>query len=161
MLKYTGYYITFQEVPNETALVFTISGCTRHCDGCHSPWLQKDIGDDLAEDFMKIVGEYRDDVTCVCFMGGDDVDPEMLACLIRIARLCGLKTCLYSGAKHDPFAPVFRYLNAGDLTYWKTGQYRKDLGGLASPSTNQRMYRWNPDRTYYDDITPWFWRKRV
>ena len=162
MLKHTGYSITFQEVPNEIALVFPISGCTRHCDGCHSPWLQTDIGDNLEDDFHYIVGKYIGEITCVCFMGGDDVDPETLARLIKAALLYGLKTCVYSGAPYETACTeVFRHLERGDLTYLKTGPYIRELGGLASSTTNQHMYRWNPKRNYYEDITSWFWRKRV
>ena len=44
MLKYTNTEIVFQEFPDETTLVFNISGCPVHCKGCHSKWLWEDTG---------------------------------------------------------------------------------------------------------------------
>ena len=70
MVKYCGYYITFQEVPNEVSLTFTISNCPYRCEDCHSPWLQKNIGDELTtETIMLLLDKYQGAVTCVCFMG--------------------------------------------------------------------------------------------
>ena len=94
MLKYTGYTIAFQEVPNEISLVFNISGCTHHCKGCHSQYLWEDVGRDLSADIADAIRQYADVITCVCFMGGDQDQKE----LVRLANMCGgYKTCLYSG----------------------------------------------------------------
>ena len=40
MLKYAGYDIVFQEIPDEVTLALNLSGCPNGCPGCHSPHLQ-------------------------------------------------------------------------------------------------------------------------
>ena len=158
MLKFTDYYITFQEVPNEVALVFTISNCPFACEGCHSPWLQKDEGENISEHFTDIVQRYQDEVTCVCLMGEGcgESDRFQVMELFRLARAAGLKTCLYTGAEIGPCQK-----GEEPIDYLKLGPYVQSRGGLDSRSTNQRMYKWNRDSEQYEDITSWFWRKKV
>ena len=153
MVKYCGYYITFQEVPNEVALTFTVTNCPYHCEGCHSPWLQTDIGDELTESVIRsLLDKYQGAVTCVCFMG-DGNDPIAINRLVKYAHSCGLKTCVYTGSHRNDVEDM------GFPTYFKEGKYVRDLGGLSSPSTNQRMWRMEEDGKYHD-ITSWFWRKK-
>lgn len=70
-LKYKGYAIVFQEVPNEITLAINICGCPHKCKGCHSQYLWLDDGDILEKDLNDIIDKYKDYITCVCFMGGD------------------------------------------------------------------------------------------
>ena len=77
-LKYTHYNIAFQEVPNETSLIFNISGCPYQCEGCHSVYLWQWKGKVLYKDIRKIIEEYKSFITCVCFMGGDQNIEELL-----------------------------------------------------------------------------------
>ena len=153
MVKYCGYYITFQEVPNEVALVLGITNCPYRCKGCHSPWLQKDFGDELTKEVMlSLLDKYQGAITCVCFMG-DGNDHVSIKQLIEFVRSIGIKTCLYTGnCRND----IDLY---GFPDYFKEGQYIKALGGLDSPSTNQRMWKMEEDGKYHD-ITSWFWRKK-
>jgi anaerobic ribonucleoside-triphosphate reductase activating protein len=44
-----------------------------------------------------------------------------------------------------------------DFDYLKIGPYIKHLGPLKSPTTNQRLYRLLPDKSF-EDITFRFWR---
>ena len=75
MVKYDGYDITFQEVPNEVSLVFNITNCQGTCEGCHSPWLRGDYGRPLHGDLESLIQKYKGLITCVCFMGeGNDVE---------------------------------------------------------------------------------------
>lgn len=157
MVKYCGHYITFQEVPDEVALTFTITNCPNRCEGCHSPWLQEDIGDELTErDIAYFLKQYSGAVTCVCFMG-DGNDPAGLNDLILFAKECGLKTCLYSGQEIGMKTYPL-------LDYIKTGSYKKELGGLDHPATNQRMWKLSgfdeDGQAVYEDITSWFWKKK-
>ena len=153
MVKYCGYYITFQEVPNEVSLTFTISNCPYRCEDCHSPWLQKNIGDELTtETIMLLLDKYQGAVTCVCFMG-DGHDYGSLRKLVEYVRSIGIKTCVYSGG-HRNDAELY-----GFPDYFKEGSYIKRLGGLDSPSTNQHMWKMCEDGKYHD-ITSWFWRKK-
>lgn len=151
MLKYTGYTITFQEVPNEISIVFNISGCIHHCAGCHSKFLWEDVGRDLSADIYEAIRQYAGIITCVCFMGGDHDQEE----LVRLVKMCGeYKTCLYSG-----------FDNLDDLSackdvfdYIKIGHYDERFGGLDKPTTNQRMYVME-NGSVKEDITSKFIRK--
>lgn len=153
-LKYLGYAVVFREVPNEVSLAFSISGCRRHCEGCHSPYLWEDKGAPLLPDLENVIGLYGGLITCVCFMGGDQNAQELNAA-IEIAKHHHLKTCLYTGldSLHD-------LLSAGvlleNLDYVKVGHYDQNLGGLDSPNTNQRFYLLQNKTPV--DITWMFWK---
>lgn len=153
MLKYDGYQIVFQEVPDEISLAFNITGCPHCCDGCHSPHLQEDGGRPLMDDLLKIVAEHYDEISCVCFMGGD-ADPRGLAeAIIEVKMLYpNLKIAVYSG-DDDPNEIIWRLSD-----YVKTGSYDKKRGGLKERTTNQHMYE-----IYFDgdDITKKFWPKEI
>ena len=157
MIKYTGSYVTFQEVPDEVSLVLTISNCPYRCKGCHSPWLQTDTGSFLTTDVLfQMMAQYRDGITCVCFMG-DGGDAPLVGELIQFVHMCGFKAALYTGSEDmellDWSSPL--------PDYYKVGPYIEALGGLDHPTTNQRMYRMNNETHEYEDITPVFWKEKV
>lgn len=161
MVKYCGHYITFQEVPNEVALVLGITNCPYRCKGCHSPWLQKDFGDELTKEVMlSLLDKYQGAITCVCFMGVGS-EPTALDQYISLVHQFGLKVCIYDGDDHGEFLTY--ELEAGDPDfypdYYKEGSYKEEFGGLDSVSTNQRMWKMEEDGKYHD-ITSWFWRKK-
>ena len=134
-LKFTHYDIVFQEVPNETTLVFNISNCPHHCKGCHSTYLSKDIGELLLPNINQVIEKYKNQITCVCFMGGDQNMEELEGCL-KIVKGYNLKTCVYSGLDDvNEFKHVFSYLN-----FVKIGSYNQLLGGLSNITTNQIFY---------------------
>lgn len=149
-LKYIGYSIVFQEVPNEVTLAFNISGCTHHCEGCHSEYLWKYDGNYLTDDLKHVVDEYRDYITCVCFMGGDQNQLELYELICYVGSL-NLKTALYTGCDDmcDISDDILRHLD-----YIKLGHYDAKLGPLNSSTTNQRMYALNDDSI--DNITSVF-----
>lgn len=159
MVKYCGHYITCQEVPDEIALTLTITRCPHRCYGCHSPWLQEDIGDELTVEILnRLIQQYRNGITCVCFMGLGD-DPVALDPLIHFVHEQGLKVCVYDGDDYGEYFQYFRMSN--DLSYWpdyyKFGAYHEEDGGLASPTTKQIMLK--RKLVNYENITDWFWRK--
>ena len=43
-LKYVEYAVTMEGVPTEISLTIAISDCRFRCHGCHSVYLQQDIG---------------------------------------------------------------------------------------------------------------------
>ena len=158
MVKYCGYYVTFQEVPNEIALVFTISNCPYKCPGCHSPWLQTNIGHELTMAVIsKLLDIYRGAVTCICFMGAGK-DPSVIQQFVGNLHALGYKTCVYTGGLQ------YRAEDFGFPDYFKEGSYVKELGGLNSPDTNQRMWKLagfdDQGNALYNDITYWFWRRK-
>lgn len=137
MLLLASYDVVFQEIPGEVTLALNISGCPNRCQGCHSPQLRENIGEPLDDAlFCGLVGRYADAVSCVCFMGGDG-DPrevERLCALVRERH--GLKTGWYSGRPKLPLE-----IALSNFDYIKLGPYVESLGGLDSPTTNQRFYR--------------------
>ncbi|MGC9151515.1 MAG: anaerobic ribonucleoside-triphosphate reductase activating protein [Microbacter sp.] len=139
MLKFHSYNIVFQEVPGEVTLAFNLTNCPNGCKGCHSPYLQEDIGETLDKSVIAdLLAKYGNAVTCVGFMGGD-ADPltvEKLSCYIRELTHSQIKTAWYSGRQNLP-----KHLSIENFNYIKLGPYIESLGGLDSPATNQRFYR--------------------
>ena len=152
-MKYTEELITLQEVPGEVSLTLSISGCRLRCVSCHSPHLREDIGKVLDENELirllethisKHTGLFN--VTCVCFLGGDQFVSDIIP-LLKICKNLNLKTCIYTGnTSIDPL--ILPY-----LTYLKTGPYVEKFGPLTSKTTNQKFIRVS-DNT---DLTYQFW----
>ncbi len=138
MLKYHSYNIVFQEVPNEVTLAINITNCPNRCKGCHSAFLQKDIGGELNEDTMDVLlKKYAKAITCVCFMGGD-ADPdevERLSLYVKKVSRNSYKTAWYSGKSKFPLS-----CSVKSFDFLKLGPYMEQYGGLDSPNTNQRFY---------------------
>ena len=154
MLKYVNTGIVFQEIPDEVTLAINISNCPCHCPGCHSHYLWDDIGLPLdanaIDDFIDLYGT---DITCLSFMGGD-ADPAAVNQLAQYIHEIypQFKVAWYSGR-----TVLSAQVNKTDFDYIKIGPYIKHLGGLKSPTTNQRLYRLREDLTF-EDITYRFWR---
>ena len=135
MLRYASYDIVFQEIPDEVTLAINISNCPNRCEDCHSPHLQEDSGEELTESVLfALLEKYGNAVTCVCFMGGDN-SPESVFHWAKFVRQFRKKTAWYSGNDnlHENAPRYFDYI--------KWGKYIKKLGGLNTPTTNQRFYR--------------------
>ena len=155
MLKYVGTDIVFQEFPDEVTLAINLSLCPNFCPGCHSPQLSGDIGEVLTEErLLSLLDEYRDEITCVGFMGGDNdtLEVERLCKMVKTHYDGAIKTGWYSGRET---LPEGIHLDAFD--YVKTGGYREECGPMKSPATNQRLYRVRGHSL--EDITSRFWRK--
>ena len=152
MLKYYNYDIVFQEIPNEVTLAINITNCPNCCKGCHSPHLQKDIGEELDEQLIiSLVEKYASAITCFCFMGGD-TEPQRVAELANVVRLHSpeIKVAWYSGCTELPEGfdnRAFRYI--------KLGGYVEELGNLKSETTNQHLFQIQQDG-YMKDISYMF-----
>ena len=169
MLKVASFDIVFQEIPGEVTLALNLSNCPCHCPGCHSPHLAEDIGEELNEELMDgLIARYGAMITCVAFMGGDAAPDEVLrwAEYVKSQQLTArsdlqqLKTAWYSGRQQAPF-PLGEGRGDASLPfdYVKLGPYIEFLGGLKSPTTNQRLYKRVGDQ--WQDITSVFWKKSV
>jgi len=156
MIKYYNTDIVFQEFPDEVTLAINLTLCPNGCPGCHSAFLQQDMGDELTDiRLLTLLDDYREEITCVGLMGGDN-DPESVMRLFEIVRLNygeKLRTGWYSGRQELPdcFRPEF-------LNYVKLGPYVEALGPLNAGTTNQRLYRIEESREM-TDITSRFWKK--
>ena len=138
MLKYYNYDIVFQEIPDEVTLAVNITNCPNRCEGCHSPHLQEDIGEELSEaQIISLMDKYSSAITCFCFMGGD-ADPlevNRLARFIRV-RYPELKTAWYSGCVKLP-----KGIDTRSFQFIKLGGYDEELGTLKSETTNQHLFQ--------------------
>lgn len=149
-MKLYNYDIVFQEVPDEVSLAINITNCPNHCEGCHSPHLWDDIGEELTPALLdSLVAQYKNLITCVLLMGGDRDWTSIKSLMQHIRQHTRLHTAWYSGRETFPEAQSPELLALFD--YVKFGPYRPDRGGLKSPTTNQRMYR--VDKGKMVDIT--------
>ena len=163
-MKVASFDIVFQEIPGEVTLALNLSNCPCHCPGCHSPHLAEDIGEPLNEELLDgLIARYGAMITCVAFMGGD-ADPAEVAKWAEYIKALPtpLKTAWYSGRMNFPVTPLSAAnSDAADseepFDFVKLGPYVEALGGLKSPTTNQRLYKRVGNR--WEDITDAFWRK--
>lgn len=161
MIKFLGYQSDcFSEVPGEISLCINITNCPHRCDGCHSPELQEDIGEELTTEKLDEIIKKSDGITCVCFMGGDG-DKETISNLAKhVKDNYDLNTAWYSGEKY-----LNRTINIANFDYIKIGSYKPDRGPLTSKTTNQIMFakgylikKPNADPRCLYDITDRFWK---
>jgi len=138
-LLYAGAAVVFQEVPDEIALAISISGCTRNCEGCHSAHLREYKGRDMLYDLEYLIDTHPG-ITCVCFMGGDQNIRELKKAinLIRL-KYPKLLVCIYTG--EDDLQKVAKLISELSPDYLKWGSYKKELGALDSPKTNQAFIK--------------------
>ena len=151
MLKYLYTDVVCAEIPDELSLALAISGCEIHCKGCHSRELWEDKGTPLTIETIDELLELERGVSCLLLMGGErDIDTLTEIFMhfhkkIKTAWYCGLD--MVPKEKHG----IVEYLD-----YLKTGHYDQELGGLDSPTTNQRLYKLEHqgNGSYYEtDIT--------
>lgn len=145
MLKYLFKDIVFQEVPGEVSLAIAISGCRIRCTGCHSRELWEDKGETLDVETLCGLLNQNTGITCLLLMGGEHEIDTLTELFMYAHRR--IKTAWYCGLDMIPKdkTGILDYL---DLC--KLGHYDMDLGGLDSPTTNQRLYEFSP---YYSDCT--------
>lgn len=100
-------------------------------------------------------------ITCVAFMGGDS-DPQSINTLASIIKTKGLLTAWYSGRQE-----LTKGIELKNFNFIKLGPYIEELGGLKSPTTNQRLYEVKMSREVdkegnpiygLEDITNIFWK---
>ena len=162
MIKYLDTAVVFNEVPDEVTLAIEITNCPGHCEGCHSPWLREDIGEELTPEVLNTLIDKNRGIACVCFMG-EGKDPEALKKLaysIKLRNDYPYKTALYSG-RCELDKDYDRYFD-----YLKIGPYIEKYGPLNKETTNQRLYEIErkfgtdfAEETIRHDITYKFWRK--
>lgn len=159
MLKYLYKQEVFREVPGEITLGISISGCRIHCKGCHSRELWEDKGTPLTiEELDELMKEHRG-LTCLLLLGGEH-DIDALTELFMWAHK-RVKTAWYCGLDMIPKDKlgILQYLD-----FYKTGHYDMDLGGLDSPTTNQKLYKieHQGDDNYWEtDITHLLQKKKL
>ena len=150
-MNYAYMEVACMEVPSEIALCIGITGCTVHCPGCHSKELwDENYGYPLTEEvYRDVLKRYKHKCSCICFMGGEWYQKELIKYL-QIARDEGFLTALYTGQNWVEY-DIMEWLD-----FLKIGPYIESLGGLAERTTNQRMYK--IEQGAMMDITKEFFR---
>lgn len=168
--------VSFNEIPDKTAVYFELGDCNAHCKGCHSPELQEPfrLHDDRyvsINDCMKYADEQLDKgANAIVVLGGTKTytDFPLIPLLKALGTLAPV--CLYSGSDSVQTERM-RAVEAG-CQWLKVGSYQADKGGLMSKKTNQRFYEIFPcyrkdaydliiDKEYdFIDNTYMFWEKR-
>ncbi len=150
MIKYIPELtdIVLEEIPDRVSLAVEITNCQGNCPGCHSPFLKRDMGEELTPEAIDEMISSNFGVDCFLFLG-EGADPDALreAALHVKTSHPGIELALYSGRENveDWISGLFDYV--------KVGPYRAECGPLNERSTNQRLYH------HGEDITSRFWRK--
>jgi anaerobic ribonucleoside-triphosphate reductase activating protein len=135
MIKYCNSSIVFGEIPDEISLCLFISNCQNNCQGCHSSFLQKDIGDILDNNVLDELIKKNKGISCVLFMGEGNNVNNLIGLAKYVKERYLLKVALYSG--RDTVEEYFYSF----WDYLKIGHYDKSFGPLNCSSTNQKMFQ--------------------
>ena len=161
MIKYVPEMtnVVLEEIPDRLTLAIDISNCTGLCEGCHSPFLRRDVGVELTPEAIDslIAGNFG--INCFLFLGEGNDHAALMSAANYVRRAYpSLALGLYSGREsvEEDVWELFDYV--------KIGPFRHSCGPLNKTTTNQRLYRilHNADGTRtVDDITARFWRKGI
>lgn len=139
--------VTLTEIPNRIAVFFEIGNCTCKCEGCHSPelWSVNQTKNNMtAEEIIKYTHkQYKRGANAVLFMGGlnnEGVNHGEFYHLLEKLNKENIQIGLYSGDTFESFDEPSKRMIKNLLTWLKVGSYVKELGGLNSPTTNQKFY---------------------
>ena len=158
MIKYLETLITFAEIPDEITLCINITNCPCNCNGCHSSYLSKDIGEELNNDVLDKLISDNSGISCIAFMGGDSSPKEINDLAKYVKDKYPISVAWYSGRQE-----LSKDINLDNFDYIKLGPYIKELGPLTSKTTNQRLYQYGKFFSDYtidkcwSDITYKFW----
>jgi anaerobic ribonucleoside-triphosphate reductase activating protein len=141
--------ITLNEVPDKIAYFIELGSCTQRCKGCHSEELWEEVESPTSlEDVLRgAENAIESGANAIVLMGGTCnkmSTPDLLKLLDDLSEIA--PTCLYSGLD-DEETNTYIAEHSG-ITWLKTGSYKAELGGLSSPTTNQRFYRKETDVIY-------------
>ena len=161
MLRYLYSQVYTAEVPRELSLGIAVLGCNVHCPDCHSQHTwdinSQGQGIDLTTDELDKLIASQPWVSCILFYGGEWDTPFLESLMKYIRKNYEYRLALYSGRNLDFF---YQTSIPSLIDFLKIGPYRKDLGGLIYPSTNQRLYRLENGKVV-EDMTPLFWRTNI
>lgn len=134
--------ITLNEVPDKVAFFIELGSCTQRCKGCHSKELWEEVKEPTSLDILLKEVEKAIDkgANAIVLMGGtcNGLNIKELSTILQALSDIA-PTCLYSGSDDQKLNCFL--VETTDITWIKTGSYKEELGGLSSPTTNQRFYR--------------------
>lgn len=147
-MQYYNFDVTLTDVPSEISLAFSMAGCSLGCNGCFwKPLKNAETFELTNESYIAKLNRYENLISCILFYGGEWHEKELISKL-KIAKLHGLKTCLYTG-RQTVSASIISHLD-----FLKTGRYREQFGGLANPNTNQKFI----NVITGENLTSLFWK---
>lgn len=158
MIKYLETLVAFAEIPDEITLCINITNCPCNCNGCHSSYLSKDVGEELNNDVLDKLISDNSGISCIAFMGGDSSPKEINDLAKYVKDKYHISVAWYSGRQE-----LSKDINLDNFDYIKLGPYIKELGPLTSKTTNQRLYQYGKFFSDYTidkcwrDITYKFW----
>lgn len=130
-MRILNYFTSFQEVPDNLSLCFSVFGCPHSCRNCS--WRnEKNFLKLTPQDILEIVNKNKEFIDCVCFLGGE-WEPEFKE-VLSMCKKTGLLTCLYTGLEDIKDMDIL-----SNLDFVKVGPYIENLGGLQSETTNQKF----------------------
>ena len=170
MIKYIPEMnsIVLEEIPDKVTLAVDISNCTGLCEGCHSPFLRKDVGEELTPEAVESMLDANFGVNCFLFLGEGNDHASLMEIASYIKKAYpSLALAIYSGRENveDDIWRLFDYV--------KVGPYRPSCGPLNERSTNQRLYHIKHKKSatglsvtdvksyVVEDITYRFWHKGI
>lgn len=141
--------ITLTEIPDHLTVFFEIGGCKCKCKGCHSPHLNTPICKDLYTSIvdMRTYAESQKakGATAIVLMGGTNnygvTIEKLIGAIKELSKV--LPVGVYSGLPCGASAS-FVLKDIEELQWLKIGDYKEDLGGLDSPTTNQKFFARSP-----------------
>ena len=145
MIKYLETLVAFAEIPDEITLCINITNCPCNCNGCHSSYLSKDIGEELNNDVLDKLISDNSGISCIAFMGGDSSPKEINDLAKYVKDKYSISIAWYSGRQE-----LSKDINLDNFDYIKLGRYIKELGPLTSKTTNQRLYQYGK---FFSDYT--------
>lgn len=155
--------VSLNEIPDHIAVAIEIGNCMQRCKGCHSPWNGRPLNYNCWTELEYVVQEVKKHIergaNAIVLMGGtnNNIHPYVLIAAIRVLAYYA-PVGLYSGLEDD--AKYHKVLKSVPQLQWlKTGSYKSELGGLGSPTTNQKFWEYNPTTTEWVDKTYLFQRK--
>lgn len=138
-----GYRVSLTEFPEHISFVIEMGNCLQQCPWCHREDMQTFNQEPMFTNIVSIEEAVKEAVdkgaNGIIIMGGTTNGLLMYDVCILIDRLSVYApVCLYSGS-NNPYKHEI-IVKSSNLSALKTGSYKKELGGLNSPTTNQRFY---------------------
>lgn len=146
--------LTLNEIPDHIAVAIELGNCKQNCKGCHSPWLSYKLPrhqwTELEAVMRKVNEQVKKGADAIVIMGGtyNGIDTgELIEAINILSRYAPVG--IYSGLPYA--ATIHKDLREySKLTWLKTGNYIRKLGGLTSPTTNQQFFERSADGVWED-----------
>lgn len=137
--------------PEGNAIIVYMTGCSHHCEGCHSPDLQEVR--QYSEPYNKIVNDieeyaHRADTNKIVLLGGDPIHPANIALtrliLGRLSKRYDI--CIFTGYPID----IIKTLNLKGAKYYKCGVF--DINQYQEPGKTDKKYTLaSKNQNFYDE----------